>query len=212
MAPDVAIEVVPNGVDIGRFRPHRVDAPSPDRANLLYVGRLRDFKRVQDIIESMPRIQTELARPVRLVVAGSGPYREALERLVSILQVDVRFAGWLDKEALGALYEEADLLLLPSLVEGHPNVLLEAMAMARPCVATDVPGTREALRDGREGFLVPPCRPDEIARAAIRILSSAETWREFSRNARARAEASSWERVADRYEALLKQVAEGKAS
>jgi glycosyltransferase involved in cell wall biosynthesis len=215
VAPDIDVEVVPNGVDTDWFRPERREEPNSDLVSLLYVGRLRDFKRVQDIIEALPTIHSGAGKPVLLRIAGSGPFQEELEKLAAKTstlssEIKVKFSGWMDKDALRDAYDAADVVILPSLVEGHPNVLLEAMAMARPVIGTDVPGTREAFQDGREGLLVPPCAPDRIADAVIRLVADPVTWKQFSSNARARAESSSWERVTDRYEELLRRVAEEK--
>jgi glycosyltransferase involved in cell wall biosynthesis len=70
-------------------------------------------------------------------------------------------------------------------------------------VASDVPGIRETITDGREGILVPPRAPDALAGAAARILADAETWRSMSRNAQARAAEFSWDRIAAEYESVL---------
>lgn len=211
VAPSTQIEVVPNGVDTSWFQPKRVQGPGADKINLLYVGRLRDFKRVQDIIEGLREIEIATGRKARLVVAGSGPYHKELDALAKARSASVEFRGWMDREALRDAYEEADVVLLPSLVEGHPNVLLEAMAMGKPVIGADVPGTREAFRDGIEGLLVPPRMPGRIAEAVVRIVSQPETWQAFSQNARKRAEESSWEHVADRYEEVLGRLAKGGA-
>ena len=123
----------------------------------------------------------------------------------------MRFLGWLDPAGLPAAYESASLLLLPSYVEGHSNVILEALAAGLPCVASDVPGIRETITDGREGILIPPRDPDALARAAARALADAETWRSMSRNARARAAEFSWDKIAAEYEAVLLRAETDKA-
>jgi glycosyltransferase involved in cell wall biosynthesis len=219
--PDARIEVIPNGVDTERFRPAQpcegLREPSQGPAGkpeLLFVGRLREFKGVQDAIAALPALERALGRPARLTIIGDGPARAALEAQAAGLRAagsksEVRFLGWLDPAALPAAYEAASLLLLPSYVEGHSNVILEALAAGVPCVASDVPGIRETITDGREGLLIPPKDPDALARAAARILGDAETWRSMSRNACARAAEFSWDKIAADYEAVLLR-AEGK--
>jgi glycosyltransferase involved in cell wall biosynthesis len=206
--PGARIEVIPNGVDTERFQPPAARSGPPDRPELLFVGRLRQFKGVQDAIAALPALERTLGRPARLTIIGEGPSRAALEAQAAALRAagsrsKVRFLGWLDPSRLPAAYESASLLLLPSYVEGHSNVILEALATGLPCVASDAPGIRETITDGREGILIPPRAPEALARAAARLLADAESWRSMSRNARARAEEFSWDKIAAAYEAVL---------
>jgi glycosyltransferase involved in cell wall biosynthesis len=212
--PSARIEVIPNGVDLERFKP---PATRPaGRPELLFVGRLREFKGVQDAIAALPALERALGRPARLTIIGDGPSRAALEAQAAALRAvgansEVRFLGWLDPDELPAAYESASLLLLPSYVEGHSNVILEALAAGVPCVASDVPGIRETITDGREGILIPPRDPEALARAAARALADATDWRTMSRNARARAEDFSWDKIAAEYEAVLLRAEHGAA-
>ena len=204
--PGVEIEVIPNGIDTEWFTAAAPKPDSFDRTELLFVGRLRDFKGVQHIIRAMPDIAGRLGKPVRLTVAGDGPYRPDLERLAAETvraPSQVHFAGWMEREPLRAAYETAHLFVLPSLVEGHPNVVLEGMAMGLPCIATDAPGIREAVSHGRDGLLTPPESPSAIAEAVISLMSDASRRREMSRAAREKAESMSWDRIAQRYESAL---------
>jgi glycosyltransferase involved in cell wall biosynthesis len=212
--PGARIEVIPNGVDTERFKPPAGRSGPADRPELLFVGRLRQFKGVQDAIAALPALERTLGRPARLTIIGEGPSRAALEAQAAGLRAagsnsEVRFLGWLDPARLPAAYESASLLLLPSYVEGHSNVILEALAAGLPCVASDVPGIRETVTDGREGILIPPKSPDALARAAARALADAETWRSMSRNARARAAEFSWDKIAAEYEAILLRAGQG---
>jgi glycosyltransferase involved in cell wall biosynthesis len=214
--PGARIEVIPNGVDTERFKPPRERSVPSGRAELLFVGRLQEYKGVQDAIAALPALERALGRPARLTIIGDGPSRAALETQAAALRAaglnsEVRFLGWLDPAALPAAYQSASLLLLPSYVEGHSNVILEALAAGLPCVASDVPGIRETITDGREGILIPPRDPEALARAAARALADATDWRTMSRNARARAEDFSWDKIAAEYEAVLLRAENGAA-
>ncbi len=202
----VEIDVIPNGIDTEWFRPASPRPGERDRVELLFVGRLRDFKGVQHVLRAMPEIARRLGRPVRLTAAGDGPHRRELERLAAETlrpPSEARFTGWLEGEALRAAYSEADLLVLPSRVEGHPNVILEGMAMGLPCVATDAPGIREAVEHGRDGLLTSPESPEGIVEAVAALMGDAPRRRAMGQAARAKAEGMSWDRVAERYEAAL---------
>jgi len=205
--PNVAIEVISNGVDTSRFSPgaRKSLGSVPE---LLFVGRLREFKGVQHAIRALPEIERQIGGKVRLTIAGDGPYRSTLEVLADQVSSDVRFTGWLDEEALVGAYQSASLILLPSLVEGHPNVLLEGMATGLPCVATDAPGTREVVNDD-VGRLVPPENPQAIAQAVAELLGNEDRYESMSRHARAHAESFSWDKVSAQYEDLLQRTANG---
>jgi len=111
-------------------------------------------------------------RDVRLVVAGDGEERAALEHRAARpdLRGRVRFAGALGHDAVRRLYDDADIACLPSYAEGVPTVLMEAMAMEIPVVATGIMGVPELVEDGRSGLLVPPARPDLLADALERLV------------------------------------------
>ena len=212
LAPGLSIEVIPNGVDTTFFRPASEEAGPTETPLLVFVGRLRQFKGVHHVLYALPDIEKRLGRPVRFTIVGDGPQMERLSDLAKEIirsgaGAAVRFTGWLDPDAVRAIYASASLLVLPSLVEGHPNVMLEAMAMGVPCVASDVPGIREVVENGRQGLLVPPEDAAAIARAVSDILSDCDRHREMSIAARARAEEFSWDVVAERYEAVLVRAA-----
>lgn len=157
-------EVIPSGVDVDRFRsgPSPAEAKErlgldPERPVVGTVGRLEERKR-QDHLLVAARAMVAHANgdAPQVLVVGDGPLRSALERQAASLGIarNVRFTGAVTdvRTALAAM----DVFVLPSCAEGMSNALLEAMAAARPVVATAVGGTSEVLDDGRTGILVPP--------------------------------------------------------
>jgi glycosyltransferase involved in cell wall biosynthesis len=157
-------EVIPSGVDVDRFRggPSPAEAKErlgldPTRPVVGTVGRLEERKR-QDHLLVAARAMVAHANgdAPQVLVVGDGPLRAALERQAASLGIarSVRFTGSLSdvRVALAAM----DVFVLPSCAEGMSNALLEAMAAARPVVATAVGGTSEVLEDGRTGVLVAP--------------------------------------------------------
>jgi starch synthase (maltosyl-transferring) len=143
------LEVIPNGVDVGRFEGVQpielaaVGMPGGRRA-IVFVGRLHEQKGLHDFLASSAELFAALPNH-DLVVVGDGPQREALQQLVSNLRLAdrVHFAGW--RNDVPAVLAAADLLVLPARWEGMPNVVLEAMAAARPVVATRAEGVAELL-------------------------------------------------------------------
>jgi glycogen synthase len=215
LTPEVNVAVIPNGVDTNLFTPDDDACASTGQPkDILFVGRLREFKQVQDVLDALPVAEKTLGRPLRFTIVGDGPHREELQAHAKRLSQggmtsEVLFLGWVEQEALREIYAAASLVVLPSLVEGHPNVLLEGMACGAPCVASDVPGTREVVTEGA-GLLVPPRCPQSIAEAVTDVLADREHWLAMRQAALSRAAEFSWDRVADDYEALLEQ-ASGRA-
>lgn len=202
--PPEQLEVVPDGVDVTRFRPS-----SGDRwPVILFVGWLIARKGVRYLIESM----AELARrdaDHRLVIIGEGPLREELSNLAADLGIEARvdFAGPRTPEEVAHWMSRAKLLVLPSLEEGLGVVLLEALASGTPCVASRVGGIQDVISD-EVGILAEPGDSASLTQSIDLLLGDRARWNRLSRSARRVAEERySWEVVAtrlrDAYECVL---------
>jgi len=155
--------------------PAALDPPPPGPV-LLEVGRLCDVKGQRELIEALALLTRG---DVTLLLAGAdiesgGSYAEQLEELAAARGVGERVRLLGRRDDVGPLLAAADLVVLPSWVEGLPLVVLEAMAAARPVVATAVGGTPEAVVDGETGLLVPPREPAALARAIEELLDDPE--------------------------------------
>jgi glycosyltransferase involved in cell wall biosynthesis len=163
-----------NGVDPAWFSAHgnrdkiRKEWHVGEGPVLLTVARLTKEKGHRFLIEALPRVLAEWPSLVCLFV-GEGEFREALRNLAREKGVEqsCRFAG--ARNDLVDWYAAADVVVLPSLSEGFPFVVLEALAMSCPVVATDVNGVSEIIYDGSTGLLVPP-RNSQALEAAIRTM------------------------------------------
>jgi glycosyltransferase involved in cell wall biosynthesis len=135
-----------------------------DAPLILFAGRLAEQKRVHDLLKALDLLQF-LQPDARTVIAGDGPLRERLEQTSHEYHLDdrVRFLGHC--EDVPRLMDAADLVVLPSTYEGLPNVILEAMQVGKPVVATAAPGTTEVVIDGQTGLLVPVGNPPHLCRA-----------------------------------------------
>ena len=131
-------------------------SPPADSAQIVCVGRLCEQKG-QMILLRATRKLIDMAVPVRLVLAGDGEMREALEQAIARLglQPYVRITGWLSGDRVREEILAARALVLPSFAEGLPVVLMEAMALGRPVISTYVAGIPELVIDGVNGWLVP---------------------------------------------------------
>jgi glycosyltransferase involved in cell wall biosynthesis len=197
------IRVVPNGVDDSFFHaPRRL--PTDRRPRLLFVGRLSAQKNLPQLLDALDGISERF----ETILVGSGELEGDLRARADRLGlVNVTFSGRADGADLLAHYGSADLFVLPSEREGMPLALLEAQAMALPIVATDIPGTRDLVVDGKLGSLVPVGHPAALRAAVEKLVSDLDCYERMSAAARASAEAYSWEKVADRFEDLYEEAA-----
>ena len=134
---------------------------------LLFVGRLRIRKGVEVLLEALRD-----RRDVRLLIAGDGEHRDALERKTAELGLGpaVKFLGRCEAARVRGLLRGAAALVVPSTYEGMPLVVLEAMESGIPVVASRVSGIPEVVEDGRTGWLVAPEDPRGLARALAEVL------------------------------------------
>lgn len=154
-------------------RPPSIDR---DAFRLLYVGRISAEKGLDVLIDAMERIAAGRCRDITLTLVGSdflgSEYGNAFRSRVAASGVAdaVTVKGYVPYgPALWQIYDAHDALVLPSFTEGFPQVLLEAMARGLPVVATAVGGVPRLVRDGENGLLIPPGRPDALARAVTRL-------------------------------------------
>jgi glycosyltransferase involved in cell wall biosynthesis len=164
-----------HGVNLERFRP-RPPAARGELPCLVTCGGLRLYKGHHVLLRACAEMQT----PVRCVIIGSGPQRPVLEKLADSLGIAgrVELTGALPQEEVAERYSQADLFVLASIIVERfgrqdviPNVLVEAMAMRLPVVATAIPGIRELFEDGKAGRLVPPNDSQALAAALDELLA-----------------------------------------
>ena len=207
---------VPYGVDVHTFSP---DAPRgdirerlavPDNAFLvLALGRLVEKKGFVHLIDAAAK-----TGGIRVVIVGDGDLRSSLEEKARSLKAPVTFTGNLDRQTVAAALAEADVVVVPSVVDrsgnvdGLPNTLLEAMAAGRAVVASRVAGIPDVIEDGRNGMLVPEKDADALAAALRRLAREPETRLALGREARrAAVEGLSWEAAGRRFEECYVQAA-----
>jgi len=174
------------GVDPTLYSPRPI-RENPCPFEILFVGRLVPVKGLFILIAALDRLVRE-GRQIRLRFAGDGPDRAGLARDVAerCLNPYVVFEGWQSPDGVRALYQQADIFVLPSFAEGIPVVLMEAMAMEIPCVTTRITGIPELIRDQVNGLLVTPSSNEELAEAIARLMDDSNLRRELGTSARQR--------------------------
>jgi glycosyltransferase involved in cell wall biosynthesis len=194
------ITVVHNAVPIQSLRQIKSDdsvvrqkkidlGVAADEKLILCAGRLSKEKAQIDMVPALLRLKKQ--RPdlaVRLMIIGDGPEREQISQAIKAagLESSIVLTGHLKN--LTPYYEAADVVAIPSLSEGSPNVLLEAMAFGVPVVATRVGGIPEIVNDGETALLVPAQDPGAMAAAIERLLSDPVTASTLAGQARRKVE------------------------
>jgi phosphatidylinositol alpha-mannosyltransferase len=190
-------KVIPNGVDLRRFA-HAVPLArwQDGRPNILFVGRLEPRKGLLPLLKAY-RILRKSGCDCRLLVVGSGPQEREARRYVMTRRLpDVEFLGRVSDGDKVQLFKTADVYASPATGrESFGIVLLEAMAAGAPIVASDIHGYKGVLRRGREGLLVPPHEPKQLAASISRILEDRDLAAGMSAAGLVRAEEFSWPRV-----------------
>jgi len=202
------VEVIYGAVDHDRYRP----SPTSERFStptFVYVGRLKRYKGLDRPIRALGRAEGAAAS-ARLVVAGTGEDRERLEGIAREVGVAERvtFPGWVTEERKIELLRHAWANVYPSPKEGWGLTNLEAAACGTPTLASDAPGLRESVVDGRTGRLVPH---DDLAAwaAGMEELAGDRSLVEaLGEAAREHAARYTWERSADETEASLRRILE----
>jgi phosphatidylinositol alpha-mannosyltransferase len=197
-------EVVPNGIDVDRFR-HPAARPLalPDSLRfVLFVGRLEPRKGVDRLIRAMPIVQ-QRAPGVRLVIVGDGPDRAALEATARDAGVDVTFTGRISDDILPAYYQAAEVVCSPALGgESFGIVLLEAMAAERPIVATRIEGYMELLSGSGSARLVDVDDSVALADEIALLLAAPELRRALGARGAAFVQDYDWATIARRLESI----------
>jgi phosphatidyl-myo-inositol alpha-mannosyltransferase len=196
-------KVIPNGVDVGRFATAVPIARWQDGTpNVLFVGRHEPRKGLLDLLKAH-RILRRMGGKSRLLVVGSGPQEREARRYVATRGLNgVEFLGRVSDDEKAQLYKTADVYASPATGgESFGIVLLEAMAAGTPIVASDIHGYKGVVRRGREGLLVPPRQPRELALAIDRLLGDRALREQMGAAGRVRAEEFSWPRVTAKVDA-----------
>ncbi|HEY8153959.1 MAG TPA: glycosyltransferase [Myxococcota bacterium] len=146
-------------------------APVPEAPRLLFVGRLSAEKGLPLLIEAVRRLDARGSQ-IELTLIGDGTLRGEAERQLASLGGRLRLLGWCGSDVVRREIARARALVLPSLTEGLPVVLLEALAMHRPVIATHIAGIPELVVDGVNGWLIAPGSVEALERAIREVLAA----------------------------------------
>lgn len=198
--------IIPNGVEVERFRRGTPPPDTPAGRVLLWVNRLDPQKGFGVAVEAFARLAAD-HDDLQLVVAGDGRERGAVDRLDPGVRRRVHLLGTVPHDELPDRFASADVFVSPAVgQESFGMVLVEAMAAGVPVVATDIPGYRDVLEHGRAGRLVPPGDPTALAGAVGAVLEDPAAAAALAEAGRRRAAAFSWDAVVPRIEAVYEEA------
>jgi glycosyltransferase involved in cell wall biosynthesis len=207
-------KVIPLGVDIKRFNPENKGDSIREKYGIgnskvvMFVGRLAFHKGVNHLIEA-----AGLYRDAKYLIVGSGPKESALKRMAAASpnSKNIIFAGKVEKKDLPSYYAACDILVLPSVsrLEAFGLVTLEALSSGKPVITSDMPGMREVVVDGVDGFLAEPLNPHDIAEKIKKLLEDDQLRKKFGANGRLKVEERfTWPRVTKLVERTYHKVIE----
>jgi len=201
-------KVIPNAIDTELFNPSVVPLTqfSDSRPKILFLGRFEPRKGLKYLLKALPHIKKEIP-DILLIVVGTGLWGYAYKEYINKeVEKNIHFAGLIYKER-PAYYATCDVFCAPSI--GHESfgiILLEAMATGKPVVASDIAGYRTVMEDGRQGYLVPPCAPEQIAKAIIKILRDSQLAKKMGESGRKKALEYSWNNISRQVEAYYEEL------
>ena len=201
--PAVNIKVVYNGIDLEKFKP---DGPKSDIPYIVYLGRLKKYKRVDLFIKMIKLLVRESSlEKLKVEIVGDGDARPYLEKLVRKLELEnvINFTGFVSEETKIEKLQKAWVLVNTSPKEGWGIVVMEAQACGTPAVVFDSPGLRESVLHQRSGMIVPFGDIISLKQSVLEIIKNDKLREELSLRAREWAENFSWDSVSQAFEKTL---------
>lgn len=206
LCAELPIRVIPNTVDVDRFRPP-AEPNGSENQTILFLGRFSRNKGPQYLVEAIPRVLSEVPE-ASFDFVGDGPLQHSLAKRMAELGLNgnARLRGKVPEVV--PVLQRAGVVVRPSLTEGMPLAVMEAMACGRPVVASRVGGTADLIHHGETGVLFEPGNVAALTAGLIELLVDGQRAAVIGRRAREWAERRmTWERVSRGYEQLYEEVA-----
>jgi len=171
--------MIPNGIPILKS----TNKKYPKIYDVLLVGRLEKVKGIDILLKAINILKNKYRKDLKIAIAGDGSLKENLKNLVKELKIDneVNFLG--NRKDVEKLMYCSKILVLPSRYEGFGLVIIEAMSRQLPIIATRVGGIPDIIENNKDGLLVPPENPEELAKAIDRLLENKHLRTELAKNA-----------------------------
>jgi phosphatidylinositol alpha-mannosyltransferase len=194
--------VIPNGVDTEHFNPHvtPIDIPSDGKVNILFVGRMEKRKGFNYLLKAYRKVKQEFPDCCLIAVGPGIRLRHKYERQINRSGLDnVIFPGYANYGDLPRYYQSADIVCFPATGrESFGIVLLEAMAVGKPIIASAIDGYNSIFTHGIEGLSVPPKNVKKLTEALVTLMTNEPLRQQFAARGRPKALEYDWARIARR--------------
>ncbi|GIL15862.1 MAG: 1,2-diacylglycerol 3-glucosyltransferase [Chloroflexota bacterium] len=207
--PELEIPIIYNGVDTDAFRP-AMRSSQPAEINILCVGRLIERKGQHHLLRAFAELRVHFPKCC-LTLIGTGDAEVSLKRLAEELNIieAINFAGFLPHSQMPAIYQRADIFVLPSQSEGMSIALLEALASGLPVIVTDTGGTDELILEGINGFIVKWGDVNALKDALTRLIQDMQRRTVMGEASRRMVLKYSWAEIAKRYVEAMQSMLVG---
>ncbi len=175
------IIILPNGVDISVFKPLITGISNNDKIRILFIGRFTREKNILNLSKALREVGND--KNIFFTLVGSGDLENNIVNLLENTEVNYKIIHSLPHNQLVPQYQNSDIFLLPSLTEGYPKVIIEAMACGLPCIIGAYPGHEQIITNGENG-LVCGFTPKEIAEKINELIKNSKLRNKLSKNAR----------------------------
>jgi len=204
--PSVKVKRITNGVDLTRFKPS--SQSKREKIRVLGVGRLIPRKGFHFLIQALPKVVSQTKQPFEVEIIGSGQEEKNLKKLAQELKVEkfVLFSGSVSYDDLLKKYQAADIFVLPSLSEGMPCVMLEAMGCGLPVIASDIPGNDELVFSGQNGYLFSVGDSDKLAEYLAKVISNQSLREKMAQASLKIIQNYDWSKITDEYIKIYQRV------
>jgi len=171
--------------------------------NIIYIGRIEEKKGLNYLIRAMPEIIKKFN--VTLFILGEGPGKKEFEIKVKkfSLQKNIKFLGHISGQKKLDFFKLANIFVNPSLAEGLPVAILEALSNGKTIIATDVGGVSDAIKNNYNGLLIKPYSKGEISSAIIKLFNNPELMEKLSRNALKTSKNYDWKIISSKYNEIF---------
>ncbi len=201
---------IPPGTDVETFKPLNINRED----FCMFVGSLTKRKGLEYLIKAIYLLREKDNKKLNCLIVGDGPEKQNLMKLVNKYNLNdqIKFMGIIsDKKVLCELYNKSIFFVLPSITEGLPQAMLEAMACEKAVCVTKTSGIPRVIKDGYNGFLVEPKDPEKLREVLCYMLDNPDLCKEVGKNARKTVEENfSWKIIAKKTLEVYKKVLEGK--
>jgi len=184
--PAKKIQVIYNGIDLTRF-PYRGSYRLTQPITLGVIGRLEKQKGQMVALKSLPRILQNYPQ-TKLLIVGNGSQQPALKKMAEKLNIEKNVSWQRPQENVGALLDQLDILLIPSLWEGLGIIAIEALATGLPVIGSRLPGLQEVIIDNQTGLLVPAANHELLANRVMELIDRPQIINNLRPRGRSRAE------------------------